>query len=276
MMKILSDFYDVIFHSFETITLKIMAYLPNLIGAVILLVIGWFVARFVSRLLERILRKWKFNNLTEKLHLQELFSASKLNITPSRLAAKIIYWTIMLVFLVTASETLGWEVVSRETSNLIKYLPKLFSAIVIFVIGFYIASFVRKTLKVTFNSFSLGAGPFVSQAAFYIILVLITITALNQAGVNTEIITSNVVVILGAFLLTFAISFGFGSREVFRNILSGFYGKQSFEIGQEVEVEGHKGRIVKFNNVNVVLETDSELVVIPTSKLVESVSKIRK
>ncbi len=275
-MKILSDFYEVVWSSIETITLKIMSFLPNLIGAIILLVIGWFVARFVSRILERILRKWNFDSISEKLHLQEFFSTSKLNITPSKLVSKFIYWTILLLFLVTASETLGWEVVSRETSNLIRYLPKLFSAIVIFVIGFYIGTFVRKTLKVTFNSFSLGAGPLVSHAAFYIIMVLVTVTALNQAGVNTEIITSNVVVIIGAFLLTFAIAFGIGSREVFKNILSGFYGKQSFEIGQEVEVDGYKGKIVKFNNINVVLETENDFIVIPTSRLVESVSRIKK
>ncbi|MEQ9146939.1 MAG: mechanosensitive ion channel, partial [Cytophagales bacterium] len=170
-------------------------------------------------------------------------------------------------FFVTASDTLGWTVVSTSIGDLLGYLPKLFSAIIIFVIGFYISTMVRKALHGILESLSISSGVMLSSIAFYIILVVITLTALNQAGIDTSIITSNVTLIVGGFLLAFAISFGLGSRDVLANILSSFYAKRNFEIGQKITVKGISGTIEMLDGASCVIKTAKGKTIIPSKYL---------
>jgi small-conductance mechanosensitive channel len=118
---------------------------------------------------------------------------------------------------------MNWEVVSKEIGNLLRYLPRLFSAIALFMIGIYIARFVKNAIKGFYESFDLSGSKIISTLVFYIIAVIVTITAMNQAGIDTTVVTNNVTIILGAFLLAVAIGFGLGSREVIRDLLRTFY-----------------------------------------------------
>jgi small-conductance mechanosensitive channel len=178
------------------------------------------------------------------------------------------------LFFVTASDTLGWTVVSQSISDLIAYIPKLFSGIIIFIIGLYIANFVKKGLKGIFDSLGISSGNVVSDFAFYIILVLITMTALNQAGVDTTVITSNITVILGGIILAFAVSFGLGSRDVLTNILSSFYSRNNFKTGQKIEIQDISGTIVKIDSTSCTVKTEDGKVIIPVSKLLSENVKV--
>jgi hypothetical protein len=100
-----------------------------------------------------------------------------------------------------------------------KYLPQLFAVITIFILGLLFANFVKNGLKSLFESMDLSGGKMISQVVFFLLLTFISITALSQVGIDTDIITSNITKILVAFLLAFAIVFGFGAREAVSKLL---------------------------------------------------------
>ena len=77
-------------------------------------------------------------------------------------------------------------------------------------------------------------GKIISSIVFYIIAMLITVTALNQAGINTDIITNNLTIILGAFLASIALAFGLGSKDVIGDLMRSFYTRKNFEVGQKI------------------------------------------
>jgi small-conductance mechanosensitive channel len=183
---------------------------------------------------------------------------------------------IILLFFVTASETLGWSVVSKSISDLLTYLPQLFSAIVVFVIGFYIAGFIQRALISVLETLSVASARIISNFAFYLILVIVSLTALNQAGVETGLLTSNVTIIVGGMILAFAISFGIGSRDILKNILSSFYSKTNFQIGQEIKVGDIEGVIVKIDITSCVLKTSSGTIILPVSKLLTEIVEVKK
>jgi len=266
-MEEITDWTEIGLQSLMTLSNSVMSALPNIIGALFLVILGWIIARVMSFIVRKALKVIGFDKLAEKINVTEILGKANIIKTSSEIVGKFVYWVIMLLFFVTASDTLGWSVVSESIGDLISYLPKLFSAVIIFVIGFYIASFVKKGLKGVLDSLSVSSSNMLSSISFYMILVIISLTAFNQAGVDTAIITSNVIVIIGGVILAFAISFGIGSRDVLSNIISSFYTKSNFAVGQEITLLEVKGTIQKIDNTSCVIKTKTGTTIIPVKRL---------
>ena len=267
-MEKVSTWTKIFLESLTVMGENIMAALPGIIMAILIIIIGWIVAKILRLAVSKGLRLIKFDKLFENINAAEFLDKANISISPSHFVGKFVYWIILLIFFVLASDTLGWIVVSESISDLIFYLPKLFSAIVVFVIGLYIANFIKKALLGIFDSLNVTTGKVISSIAFYIIIVIISITALNQAGVDTQIVTSNVNLIIGGVLLAFAVAFGFGAKDILGNILSAFYSRNTFKIGQKIEIGEIKGEIEKIESTSVTIKTDKGIVVIPSGKLV--------
>lgn len=266
-MEKITDLTQVGLRSLMALVQSFMSALPNILGALFLLFLGWMIAKVISYVVVKALKTMGFNKLSEKLNINEMFGASGFEITPSKIVGKFVYWVIILLSFVTASDTLGWSMVSESISNLLAYLPELFSAIVLFVVGFHIASFVRKGLRGILESLSVSSARIISGFAFYLIVVIITLTALNQAGVDTDIVTSNVILIIGGIVLAFVVSFGFGSRDILTNILSSFYSKNNFHVGQEIEMIGLSGIIEKIDITSCTIKSKDKIIIIPVKRL---------
>lgn len=242
--------------------------LPKIIGAILTLALGWLVTKVIVYLLKRILAVTRIDVLTEKINKTNLFGKTNIKFKISNVILGFVKWIFFLVFLIIAADIMNWEIVSIEIGNLLRYLPKLFSAIALFMIGLYIANFIKKAITGLFESLDLNGSKIISNTVFYIILIIITITALNQAGVNTTIITNNVTVILGAFLLAMAIGFGLGSKEVIRDLLRTFYARKNYDIGDKITIEGMEGVIVSMDNLSITLWTNKGKTILPIKDFV--------
>lgn len=269
-MNTVTNWTDLALSSLSAMGQTLMSVIPKVLGAIFLLGLGWIIAKAISKLVARILRGAKIDRWTKKLNGSETMREHGIVINTSKVVSTFIYWLVMLAFFITASDTLGWQAVSQEVAELMRYLPKLLSAVVIFVIGMYIANFIKQAVLATFISLGLSGAKMISSMAFYVIIVVLTITALNQAGIRTEIMTQNITLILGSVLLSFALAFGLGSRELLQNILSGFYSRRSFHIGERVRIDGVEGVISAMDSVNVSLKTPDGKVVIPASTFLAS------
>ncbi|MEL6305426.1 MAG: mechanosensitive ion channel domain-containing protein, partial [Bacteroidota bacterium] len=160
-------------------------------------------------------------------------------------------------------DILSWEIISTEIGNLLRYLPRLFSALALMMIGLYVGNFVKNTVKKLFESLEFSGSNVVSNLLFYIIVIFISITALNQAGIDTTIITNNITMILGAFLLAFAIGVGLGSRDIITDLLRSFYTRRTYAVGDKVVIGDLAGSIEAIENNSVTLMTKSGKYVIP-------------
>ena len=137
----------------------------------------------------------------------------------------------------------GLTTVSDGLKSFFAYLPKLITALSIFVGGAYLGTMVKKAIQTMFKSLEINGGNLVGNIAFYLIVIFISITALNQAGVDTEIITSNITLILGSVLVSFTIAFGLGARDVITRLLFGFYSRKNLENGQHIKTKKNEGVI---------------------------------
>lgn len=275
-METITQWKELTFKSLSAMGEKIMTALPNIVGAILILLLGWIVTKIVVFLLKRVLKFVKIDQLTAKINHMKLFGKTDIKFGITNAIIIFVKWILFLVFLIIASDIMNWTIVSEEIGNLLRYLPKLFSAIALFMIGIYIAKFVKKAIQGFYESFDLAGSKIISTLVFYIIAVIITITALNQAGIDTTVVTNNVTVILGAFLLAISIGFGLGSKEVIGDLLRTFYSRKNYEIGDHVKIKDIEGSIESIDNICMTLNTKNGKIIIPIKDVVENQVEIKK
>ena len=122
----------------------------------------------------------------------------------------------------------------------------------------------------------MAAGRALSGFAFYFILLITSLTALDQIGIDTTIIRSNLVVIIGAVMLAASVSYGIASRDVLSNMLASYFSRRAFTLGQTIKVDDVEGMIIRMESTYVVLQTPTEQVVIPTRELITKKVHITK
>jgi len=269
-MEKVSEFSDVAMKSLTNIWLEITKIFPNLIGALIVLIIGWLITKLVVKIIKKVLKVAQAHKLDEKINEIEIIEGKQLNFDTIKVVSKVVKYLMYIVLLVTASDIMGLDIITKQISDLISYLPKLFAALVVFVVGLLFANFVKNALKSLFESMDLSGGKMISQVVFFLMLTFISVTALNQAGIDTEIITNNINMIIAAFLLAFAIAFGLGAREVVGKLLNTFYARKTYEVGQKIIFNNESYTIDTVQSISVILKNSKGKLIVPIKDLVEN------
>ncbi len=266
-MNNLMNWKNLSINSLNEIIKDIAQALPLIIGAIVVLILGWIFTKVILYLVKKILKVLKTDNLSELINNKNLLGKNKIDLI--KIITGFVKWVLYLVLLIIVSDILDWKIISTEIGNLLRYLPKLFGALIIFMIGLYIANFLRKAIKGLFESFDLVGSKIISSIVFYLIAVLVTITALNQAGIDTKIITNNITLIIGAFLAAIAIAFGLGSREVVGDLLRSYYVRKNYELGQKIEVEDVSGIIESIDNISITIITKKGKTILPIKDITQ-------
>jgi small-conductance mechanosensitive channel len=247
---------------------KIASAIPSILQALLILLIGYILAKVLSRLVKRLLITLGADALAEKLNRIELIGKSNIQIRPSAFFSKLVYYIVFIVFLIAAVEALGMQAISAMLSDFIAYLPKAFAALLVLVFGIYLADLVKKAVLGTTRSLGISAAPLIANAVFYFALINIVLIALRQAEMQTSFMEANLTVILAGIVAAFAIGYGLASRDLVANLLSAFYNREKLKIGDEIAVDGVRGTIIELNNNSLTLRTASgSRVIIPMAKL---------
>lgn len=263
----LADWQAIVTESVRTVFQGLVEAFPGIVAAVVTLLLGWVLARLVRGVLRRAFRLARLDERLEALKLDGLLEKLGDGVKPSDILAGTAYYLILLVFLVAASQTLGWTVVSEELAKLMGFLPKAVIAMVIFAIGYFVAGLVRDVLGNATEALGVGAGRLIAGAVYWFLLITVTLSALQQMGLPTDILSQNLQLVIGAVVVAGAVSYGLASRDVLRNTLSNYYSRNTFEVGQRIRVEGVEGTIEEVTGIAVILRTPSGRTVLPASEL---------
>nr|WP_293302559.1 mechanosensitive ion channel [Allomuricauda sp.] len=274
-METLSNWKNVTLDSLSSMGKNIGAALPKIVGAIAILILGWLIIKIVLFILGKILKLAKMDALSERINEMDLLGNGKFKIDIVKITLGFVKWLLLLVFFIVAADILDWGIISTEIGNLLRYLPRLFTALVLFTIGLYLGSIVKNAIKNLFESFEFGGGKIISGLMFYVIVIFMSITALNQAGVDTTIITNNITIILGSFLLAFALGLGLGSREIVADLLRSFYTRKNYAVGDKIVIGEDSGVIEAIENNSLTLVTKEGKFVIPIKDVVSQKVEIK-
>lgn len=268
-MDTVDKWKDLTFESLSNIFKDIASALPGIFGAFIVIIFGWIIIKVVTFVLKRIFKAIKLDKASEKINEAKLFGDSDIKIDLPKIIITFIKVLLWLVFIIVASDIMGLTIISTEIANLLRYLPVLLSAMVIFMLGLFLAKTIKETIIKVFGSIGLGGGKLLGNVLFYLIIIFVSITALNQAGIDTQIITNNFTIVLGAFLLAISLALGLGSREIVGDLLRTFYSRKIYEVGDKVKIGDLQGTVIGIDNISMILKTKNGKVVIPIKKVVE-------
>lgn len=246
---------------------KFSTLFPRLIFALIVFLVGWMLAKIGSGFLGKVLKSLKVDVLGDKLNEIDFMQANNIKIKISSILCQFFYYFLVLIFIVAATDVLGVKVISDFVGSLINYLPKLLTALVMLMIGVFVSDLISKAVRTTCESLGIPSAKIISLVVFYLLLITISISALAQADIDTSFLASNITVIIGAGALAFSIGYGLASRDLVSNYLASFYNRNKVRIGDEVVMEGVKGKVVLLDTNSIVLQTTDSAVIFPLSKL---------
>jgi small-conductance mechanosensitive channel len=248
---------------------RVAVFLPNLIGALLVLLVGWLLAWLAQRVARRVLARLGFDHLAERAGVTEALTRTGVTTPASHLLCRVIYWLLLLSFLMIAVESLGLTAAATALRALVAYLPRVLGAAIVLVGGALIGQFLGKGAQALAAGSGVEFHAALGRAVQYTVLVMAAILAVDQLGLNTTLLNSvlgNLLTVAGAGL---ALAFALGSREAVRNLLAGFYAKDLFEIGQTIEMDGYRGTLEAIGPLKAVIAAAEGNVTVPNSALMD-------
>lgn len=189
------------------------AWLPNILGAFIILLIGAYVAKLVRMALKRILGAVKFDQWVERFGINKFLKAGGISVSISSIFLWLIYWIVALVFLNSAANVLGIPEISAFVEQLVSFIPRIFAGLVIMLIGIVAAKAVGDMLG------GVNEGKAYKTLAHWVILLVAFVTAIEQLGFNVKFLTANLNIVLAGVMLAVGLSFGLGGKEKAKEFL---------------------------------------------------------
>jgi hypothetical protein len=214
---VLTTFGERLRYSFE----QIYRYIPALLGALVILFAGYLIARLLERGAERLLRRIHFNRFLERGGVMQAVERSGTHLNPTRVIASIVFWTAMFVVLLIVATALGLESLANVFSELVSYIPSVFAAILIIVIGIVLGGFVGGLIMA--GAGGLHGGPTLARVGKAGVIVLAVFMALQELGIAGEIVTTAFALLFGAVALALGLSFGLGNRDLAGQITRRWY-----------------------------------------------------
>jgi small-conductance mechanosensitive channel len=248
-------------------------FLPQLGGALALLVIGLLAARLIGALVRRALTRARLDELAERWHVDDTLERAGLRTSLAGLCGAVVRIVLSVVVVFAALTLLGLEPLSQSLNEAVLFLPRLIVALVLVLAGILLSGLVRERVdRLTYQmDFPVPLG----QLAQIATLAIFAIMAAVQIGVSAGILIVVIAIILAGVAATFAIAFGLGGREVARALNAGRFVRGAYDIGQTIEVGDLRGQIVAIEPDATVLGTDdNRRIRVPNHMLLESVVTI--
>lgn len=215
-------------NSIERAFTEFFAWLPALLGALAILVIGYLIAKIVGKLVSRVLHGAGLDRMLHKGSGGNF--VQKVTSSPSGLLGTIAFWAIMLGTISLAVSVLGIEALTAFVAAIYAYLPNVLAALLIFLVASAISAGVATLARRTMGDTTLGK--IVATAAPILVMTIATFMILDQLMIAETIVTITYAGLIGAIALGTALAFGLGGRDVAREMLQGAYDK-----GQENKEE---------------------------------------
>lgn len=236
---------------------RLAAHLPNLIGALLLLAVGWLLARLLRVLAVRGVR------LAEAL-IARLAGPSRVRVGRSaNVLGTIVYWVVLLFFVTAATQVLGLQTFTNWLARLLDYLPTLAAGLLIVVAGYVLASFTADLVHATATRLQPAQRTALARLAQGTTLIAAILVGADQIGIKVTWIAILAAVVIASVLGGVTIAVSLGARGYVANLIGAHYLRQAFQVGQRVRVAGFEGRIVDVSATSLVLETKEGRVALP-------------
>ncbi len=211
--------FEILLESSQAFVNEIALAIPQILGALLILLIGWLIAKLIKKLAIKFLKLIKLNYLTEKSGIDTFLKEGGSRLTAIDLIGSLLYWLIMLIVIMTALNSVNLTSAKDLFNQIVLYIPNIIVAVVILLLGLYLARFVSQTLAIALKNMEEKMARLMENLSYYAIVILTIFIVLSQLHIAENIINMAFLLIFGALCLAFGLAFGIGGKDYAAELL---------------------------------------------------------
>jgi small-conductance mechanosensitive channel len=267
----LQEWTGTLTESVSRVAIQILEYLPAVLGAVVLLLVGWGVARLLryatAKITEKtVVRLAHTRPMDTRVQQPRSYSAAP------TIASRIVFWVVLLFFVLAAAEVLELELVSGVLSGITAYVPRLLAALLILFIGLWFAEVTRAVLTRTSKRIGIEESEVLGRLGQTLVLLIVFSVAAGQIGIDTTLLVALVTTLFGVLFGAIALAFAFGAKTTIANLLAAQSIAQTYSPGDIIRISGIEGKILRITRTSLILETHDGQTLIPAKRFSEQES----
>lgn len=199
---------------------RFIFFLPILIGAIIVFIVGWSVAIAIGRFVQRVLELVRLNEPFERLTgLRATLERAGFDLNVPKFLGGLVKWFLYIVVLLATANILGLSAVADFLNDVIRFLPNILVAAVIFVTGVILGNFVGRVTKASIEAAKLPHGSVTGAVAKWAVVVFATLAALFQLGIAGPLIQTLFTAFVAMVAIAGGLAFGLGGKDLAAKIL---------------------------------------------------------
>jgi len=213
------DFLNLILEPLQDVLLKFKAFLPNLLAMLVILILGLLLAKVLRILLVKFLAVVKFDNWSDRMGFTTLMRKGDLWLKPSAVLGAIVFWILVIVTLMVGLSALQVAAIDNLVGQFFSYLPRVFSAAMILVVGYVVASFISRAVLIAAANAGYHYARLLAEAVRVLLMVMILAMVMEQLQIATSIVLAAFSIVFGGIVVALAIAFGVGGINTARRII---------------------------------------------------------
>lgn len=264
----LEGYNDNLMVALETLWNKFLAYIPSIVSALIIIVAGVIISKLLQHLTMGALALIRFDKVSEKVGIHDGLRRFGVKKTASEIFGLVVFWVVLLVFIISAAETLDVQYMTQVIDAVIFYLPNVLGAGLIFVFGLMFAHFLRNVVLGASERMGEEYAHLIANIIHAVVIVLVTVLAIGQLKIEVELLFRIIEIAVLATGIAIALAVGIGCKDLAYSVIAGFYARELFKEGTYLELsDGTTGTIEKIGAVSTKMATMDGNVLIPNSHL---------
>jgi len=204
---------EIVTASLQTLWAGFIDFLPNILGATVIFIIGWLIAALLGRLAAQVIRALRIDQVLEKMGFKKALSKASLKLDSGAFVGELVKWFFIIVFLMAATDILNLPQVTEFLGGVILYIPNLIVAVLILLAAVLIANFLHKLVKASVEASGLGSANFLASVTKWAILIFAVLAALLQLGVVPALIQTVFTGLVAALAIGIGLAFGLGGKD---------------------------------------------------------------
>lgn len=197
----------------------IQKFLPNLMSSILILILGFITAWIIRIVVGKIAKLVKADKIISNSDIARMLEKSDIRMSPIKVLRQLLYWTIVFIFAIIALISLKVPAMENLLERFFLYLPNVFIAALLLVIGYLVANFIGRILLITQVNAGVKYAGIISKAVKILILIFSFAMAIEQLGIGKETVLIAFTITFGGIVLALALALGFGGKDIAKDFL---------------------------------------------------------
>ena len=208
------DYETIIIEPVQEMLTKLIGFIPVLLGALAILIIGWLMAKVLRGIVNRALKVVQFDKVADKAGISGVLNKGGIELNAREILSGVVYWLIMIMVWVMVFNALGLTVASQLLEKIFTYVPNVIAALFVLILGMFVGNFFYGITRTAASNANLPKPEIYGSISKWAVVIFAGTISLGELGIAPLFVTSTFNIFFGALCLALALAFGLGGKDI--------------------------------------------------------------